>query len=111
MKYIAKLLEIDAVQFLGEDEGMPAWLSVKGTKLPPKEREAEFYDQVSKEYPRASYSDWILSNGEDRWVLKDTIFKKMYQTSSKTTHQEKTDSNHTSTPVLEGSSLLGLGFR
>lgn len=105
MQYISNNPKIvNAVQFLGEEIGMPSFVSVRGTSLDIKDRVAEFYNKIHESYLRAKYGEWILflDNG-DRWPCTDEMFRSSYSV-----YQPKEPPH---TPVMDGANLPFLGFR
>jgi hypothetical protein len=110
-QYISKPKVVKAIRFMGEDEGMPDFLSVKGTKLPPVEREGEFHNKIHDSYLRVKYGEWIIFTDDgDRWPCTNKIFNETYVTYTPSSKYSPHDIQVNS-PVVNGANIPLLGFR
>lgn len=79
MKFVSKRKLVNAVQFLGVNEGMPDFISVKGIRLDPKDRIAEFHNKIHDSTLEVNYGDFIVwTDDGDRWPCKAEIFERYY---------------------------------
>lgn len=80
-KYEPVTTTVDAVQVTVDNmEDVAFWCdgAIKGTKLPPEDREIEIWNKVLQQEQRAEVGDWIYNKTGTFWVAKHDHFKLFY---------------------------------